>query len=274
VTKPFELYAIRLATVDRPARDNFLNDPSLPGMMRMDFDMWIARNEDRIVAIDCGFDVKAGRRRNRTLDRQPRNAVQELGIDPADVTDLVVTHLHYDHAGNLGDFPNAKIWIQEKELAYVSGPSMRHSTLSHFFETDDVCGVVRESFAGRVRQINGDVEIASGLELFLVGGHTPGLQMVRVLTERGEVLLASDALHYFDNLRLRNPFPGIVNVADMMDGYERIEELAADVDHIVPGHDPLVMERYRNSSLGLAEGIVALHLEPVQQLDSRTRDRC
>lgn len=262
MSEPFELYAIRLGHVDRQARENFLRGPAPEGTMRLDFDMWLARNDERIVAIDSGFSVEGGSHRGRRLERSPREAVRELGIDPEAVTDLVVTHLHYDHSGNLDHFPGARIWVQEAEVAYVTGKAMRHSELSHFFEADDIADLVHENFNGRVNQVAGQATVVPGLELHLIGGHTPGLQVVQVLTARGWVVVASDALHYYANFESRNPFPAIVDVVQMMDGYDRILELASGADHVVPGHDPRVMERYGDASAGLPDGIVALHRDP------------
>ncbi|MCR5978550.1 MBL fold metallo-hydrolase [Gordonia jinghuaiqii] len=272
MSDPFELYAIRLAHADRPARDNFLRGPAREGTMRMDFDMWVARNGERIVAIDSGFSVEGGSHRGRHLERTPTDALRELGIDPESVTDVVVTHLHYDHAGNLDHFPAARIWVQEAEVAYVTGAAMRHPELSHFFEVDDVCALLKESFRGRVNQVAGQVTLAEGLELHLVGGHTPGLQVVRVLTERGWVVLASDALHYYENFERRNPFPAIVDVVQMMDGYDRLLELAPGLEHIVPGHDPAVMEQYGAGSAGLPDGMVALHHRPAPEQVAAVED--
>lgn len=263
----FELFAIRLGRVDRPARDNFLNGPAREGMMQLDFDMWLARNGERAVVIDTGFSPEAGLHRGRTLERSPEEALLLLGVDPRAVTDIVLTHMHYDHAGNLDQFPAARIWVQQAEVAYVSSDAMRHPGLNHFFESDDVCSLLQESFNGRVKQVAGQATLSDGMELHLVGGHTPGLQVVRVLTRRGWVVVASDALHYYENFESRNPFPGIVNVPQMMDGYDRILQLASDVHHIVPGHDPQVMERYAKGSAGLPDGIVALHHDPIGDAD-------
>lgn len=257
-----EVVAIRLGHVDRAARDNFLSDPHLSAPMRLDFDMWVVRSEDRIVVVDTGFSLEAGDRRGRVLERRPADALRELGIAPDEVTDVVITHLHYDHAGNLGEFPGAHIWIQRAEVVYATGGSMRHPQLSHFFEVDDVCDIVRRTFDGRVSQLDGRCELADGIELHPVGGHTPGLQVVRVRTERGWVVLASDALHYYANLELRNPFPAIVDVPGMLDAFDIVLELADGPDHVVPGHDPTVMEHYGAVSGGLPDGMVALHRHP------------
>lgn len=265
MSRIYDLFAIRLGHVDRLARDNFLHDPHLPGAMRLDFTMWVARGDDRVVVVDTGFSPDAGERRGRVLDRRPAESLRELGIDPAAVSDVVVTHLHYDHAGNLGDFPVARVWIQRAEVAHATGDRMRHPQLSHFFDSDDVCQVVRRTYEGRVRQIEGRHELVDGIELHHVGGHTPGMQVVRVRTGRGWVVLASDVLHYYANLELRNPFPATVDVSSALDAFESVLELADGPDHVVPGHDPAVFERFGACSDGLPDGIVALHRSPARR---------
>ncbi|HEU5035575.1 MAG TPA: N-acyl homoserine lactonase family protein [Nocardioides sp.] len=257
---PFEVYAIRLGTVDRAARDNFLRGAGRDGTMRLDFDMWVIRRGDIAVVVDTGFSEYSGARRGRVMDRRPAEAVRSLGIDPDAVSYVVLSHLHYDHAGNVADFPTAEVCVQERELGYAFGGSMRHPSLNHFFEVEDLADLVRRLHDGRVAVLNGVHRLADGLELHLVGGHTRGLQVVRVRTARGWVVLASDALHYYENFELRDPFPGIVDLGEMLDGYDRIAALADSPQHIVPGHDPLVMERYDGT--GLPDGVVALHLQP------------
>lgn len=257
----WEVWALRLGSVQRRAQDNFLNPGERTGEMRLDFTMWVARCGDHIVVVDTGFAAAAGARRGRLLDVRPADAVSALGIDPAAVSDVVITHLHYDHAGNIADFPNATVTLQAKEMAYVTGASMRHGGLRHFFEVDDIVDVLRGIYRGDVRIIDGDLTVADGLQLHLIGGHTSGLQVVRVRTARGWVVLASDALHYYENFHARNPFPAIVDLPQMLDGYDRLVELSDGLDHIVPGHDPLVFHRYRRDP-SLPENIVALHLAP------------
>ena len=256
----WEVWAVRLGCVDRRAQDNFLAPGARTGMMRLDFTMWIARCGDEIVVVDTGFDPAAGNRRGRVLETRPADAVRLLGIEPEDVATVVITHLHYDHAGNIGDFPRATVVVQAREMAYVTGARMRHPGLNHFFEVDDIVGVVKRIHAGSVRVLDGDATLADGLQLHLIGGHTAGLQVVRIRTARGWVVLASDALHYYENLRERNPFPAILDLGEMLDGYDRLMELADSVEHIVPGHDPLVFEHYRDGT----DGVVALHRPPCQ----------
>ncbi|MCK6066141.1 MULTISPECIES: N-acyl homoserine lactonase family protein [Microbacterium] len=260
IPEPFEAYAVRLGRIDRPARDNFLHARDLTGEMTMDFDMWFLRRGETIIAVDTGMSDRADPQRGRRLDRLPRDAAGELGIDPDAVSDLVITHLHYDHAGRIGDFPAARVWVQKSELDYVLGPDMGHPSLSHFFDVDDLKVVLERIFASSVRAIDGTRVLVPGVELHHIGGHTRGLQVVRVYTERGWVVIASDALHYYANHERRDPFPAVVDLPQMLEGYVRIEELADTWEHIIPGHDPEVMTRYACGDL--PEGIVALHRPP------------
>ena len=123
------------------------------------------------------------------------------------VADVIVTHMHYDHAGNLDLFPNADFHIQERELRYCTGRSMTHGVLSGSFAFADVERMVRKLYAGRVAFHDGAAELAPGLSVHFIGGHTSGLQSVRVLTERGHVVLASDAAHLYLHLDEAAPFP-------------------------------------------------------------------
>jgi glyoxylase-like metal-dependent hydrolase (beta-lactamase superfamily II) len=182
------------------------------------------------IVIDTGFDETEARRRDRQLQRLPIEAPSLAGV-AVDVTpEVVITHLHYDHAGSLAAFANARFHLQAAEMAYATGPCMCHAHLQWPFTAEHVCEVVRKVYSGRVVFHDGDAEIAPGITLHRIGGH--GLQCVRVMTGTGPVVLASDATHFYENFET-----GKV-------GYARLEQLAGSRRRIVPGHDPLVTQRY------------------------------
>ena len=160
----------------------------------------------------------------------------------------MVTHLHYDHAGNLDRFPNARFHLQDREMSYATGRCMCHGVLRHPFSAEHVTLMVRHVFNERVTFHNGDGEVAPGVTLHRVGGHSDGLQVVRVETARGPVVLASDASHYYGNMHRRMPFPIIYNVGDMFEGWDIAARLAGHPDRVIPGHDPLVTEIYPRAS--------------------------
>lgn len=245
MTEPYDLYAIRYAChPERRAADNFIGGDEHDGPMPMDFFVWAAVSPTRTVVIDTGFSAETARRRQRQHLRCPGDGLRLLGIDPAKVADVVVTHMHYDHIGNFNLFPAATFHLQEREMAYATGRHMCHGRLRAAFEVEDVVGMVRRLYEGRVRFHDGTAELAPGLTLHRVGGHTDGLQIVRVWTRRGWVVVASDASHYYANMEEGRPFPIVLNVGDMLDGHRTAYALADGPQHVVPGHDPLVMRRY------------------------------
>ena len=242
----YELYALRYAThAERMASENFLFFEGRDERMPLDFYLWALRGSDgRVVVVDTGFAPEVAAKRGRTLLRAPAEALGRLGIDPAAVADVILTHLHYDHAGNLARFPRARFHLQDAEIAHCTGRAMAHAAARKPFELDAVVETVRHVHAGRMRFHGETAEIAPGVSVHRVGGHTPGMQVVRVPTARGWVVLASDAAHYWRNIRERSPFPIVVNVADMLDAYDTIERLADGPEHVIPGHDPAVVRRF------------------------------
>jgi glyoxylase-like metal-dependent hydrolase (beta-lactamase superfamily II) len=182
--------------------------------------------------------------RGRPYFVEPEAVLHQLGYPSEAVQDVVITHLHYDHAGNIGDYSHAKIWLQERELLFATGKCMCEPTLNHFFAPEDISQLVKRLYLGDVRLLSGNHVLHDGIELYAVGGHTDGLQIVRVRTKEGWTVLASDATHFYENLEARNPFPPVFNMANMLDGYALIEKLAEGRERIIPGHDPLVRERY------------------------------
>ncbi len=258
----FELFALRYATHDRRRNDNFIGGDPHDGPMPLDYFLWVARGASSVFVIDTGFDAATAHRRGRTLTCEPAEALRRLGVDPAEVADVIVTHLHYDHIGNFALFPKARFHLQDAEMAYATGRHMCHARLRHPYDVDHVAAMVRCVYQDRVRFHAGDAEIAPGLSVHLIGGHTRGLQCVRVRTARGRVVLASDASHHYAHFETRRPFPNVVRVDEMLDGYARLEELASSPRHVIPGHDPLVMRRYPAPSPALEGICVRLDVPP------------
>ena len=185
-----------------------------------------------------------------------------LGVTPDAITQLIVTHLHYDHAGNDDLFAKATYHLQDDEMRYATGRCMCHHEISKAFEADDVARMVHRVFAGRVQFHDGDESLAPGISLHRIGGHTMGLQAVRVNTERGAIVLASDASHFYAHLESGRAFPIVYNVGELLEGYRRLRRLASSDRHIIPGHDPLVIERFPEASSATREWIARVDVAP------------
>jgi len=258
----YEVFAIKYA--ERAARrpEHFVHGDPHDGPMPMDYFLWLVRGEARTFVVDTGFTAEVAALRGRTLLRPAREALALLGVDAATVRDVIVTHLHYDHIGGFHDFPAARFHLQDSEMAFATGRHMKDRFFNHSYECEDVVGIVRLVFGNRVAFHDGEAELAPGLTLHHIGGHTAGLQCVRVHTRRGWVVLASDTTHYYEHFEQRRCFPITYHVGEVMDGYDTLLRLAASPRHVVPGHDPLVMKRYPPVSPALAGIAVRLDVAP------------
>lgn len=246
----YEVYAIKYAeTGARMRGESFIFDtshvdPSHNVPHDMDYFVWVIRNEQRTILVDTGFDSKEGVQRNRPILFEPAQALAEIGIAPESVDTAIITHLHYDHAGGLDQFPNARLHLQEAEMIYATGPCMCHQVLQKPFTAEHVCQMVRRVYDGKVIFHDGSSEVAPGVSVHKVGGHSRGLQTVLVETANGPLVLASDAAHYYENYEARSPFPLVVDVEDMLKGFDLLTRLAGDRQLVIPGHDPLVRQRF------------------------------
>jgi glyoxylase-like metal-dependent hydrolase (beta-lactamase superfamily II) len=261
----WEAYAIRYGRHDRPAQSNHLLPVADPHeAMPLDYFVWLLRGPDgREVVVDTGFNAELAEKRGRKISRSVADSLIAMGTDPGKVSDVVITHLHYDHAGSIGIFPGARLHIQDREMAFATGRHMCTACIRMPFEADHVVAMVRAVFADRVQFHDGDGEVAPGVTLHRVGGHSDGLQVVRVETARGPVVIASDAMHFYANGRTGNPFPIIFDLGAMTQGWRIAKRLAGgDESRVIPGHDPEVRSRF--PAVPDQDGeVVALHLPPV-----------
>ena len=237
----WEVHAIKYA--DRNSRtraDSFIFDDNHDAPHPMDYFMWLLRRGSEAILVDTGYDAQEGAARDRPIRLDPVEALKPFGLSPESITDIIVTHLHYDHAGGLHLFPNARLHLQETEMAYATGACMCHDTLRMPFTADHICETIKRLYAGKVVFYDGAAEVREGVTVHRIGGHSRGLQCVRVRTEAGWLVLASDAAHFYENVFAQKPFPIVVDLQDMLDGFAQLEALASDRSLIVPGHDPIV----------------------------------
>jgi len=245
VSETYEVFALEYGRMDRASRDFYLHSPDPhEGPRPIVYYLWVIRNEKRTVVVDLGFDRRSGDARGRLMLREPMEALREVGVKVQNVKTIIITHMHYDHAGHGPEFPNAEFVLQEKEIAHCTGKPMGYPPLRHSFDIEHVTDMIRANYSSRVKFVDGDKEILPGISVHLIGGHSGGLQAVRVETAKGPLVLASDAAHFYDTVIEQNPFTIIVNLPDMCAGWDRIFELGAELGMVIPGHDPLVADLY------------------------------
>jgi glyoxylase-like metal-dependent hydrolase (beta-lactamase superfamily II) len=252
-----EVLAVRYGTRLTTMSDVFLHysiygEPDEP--TRMDYFFWVIRGAKRVILVDCGFNERSGARRGRTMLCPPVAALRRLGIEPADVAVLILTHAHYDHIGNLDQFPAAEVLMSATEFGFWTGPLGDRPLFATSAEADDIAALRRARADGRLTLLPPAAgaparptahDVAPGVRVLEVGGHTPGQLVVLASTADGEAVLASDALHYYDEARLDRPFAHVADLPAMYHGFELLRGLAAKpARYLVAGHDPEVMRRF------------------------------
>ena len=257
-----EIYAIRYAHHDRRSPENFIGGDPHDILQPLAYFVWAIVGPHGTFVVDTGFDEMMADKRGRTITKPIGEGLTSLGIDPAAVEHIIVSHLHYDHCGNYNLFPRARYHLQDHEMAYATGRCMCHALIRFPFEVEDVVAMVRKVFDGRVIFHEGTTELAPGITLHHIGGHSKGLQCVRVKTRRGHVVLASDATHLYAHINEGRVFPVTYSVAETLEGYSTIKRLADSPDHIVPGHDPQVLTRYPAAGPLLDNWVVRLDVPP------------
>jgi len=250
----YEIYAIRYGTI---------KDFSVAGLVagadrsrKMDIAMmvWLVKGDGRIVLVDSGFYHDQYMKQWHPVDYvTPPEAIAKLGLKPEDVTDVIITHIHWDHADGFDLFPKAKVWIQKDELEYYAGEAWQgHRRTAADPET--IVGLVKLNTEGRVALVNGDAQqILPGITCYLGGKHTYASQYVGVSTAAGTVILASDNVYLYENLEKHVPIAQTLDAASNLRAQDRMKDLAASVKLIVPGHDPAVMKNFPEVAPGVVK---------------------
>ncbi len=228
------------------------------GPIGMDYFVWVIRNDERTILVDTGFSEEGARNRARTFVREVPEIYAALGIDTDAEQTLVITHAHYDHIGNIDLFPRAQIVIAEAEYAFWDSAMGRRAQFAWSTEDAEIEALRTAHAQGRVRTFRDSLALAPGVELIELGGHTPGQSAVRVRTSEGDVLLASDAVHYYEELDDDLPFAFVADLPRMYAGFDRVHALMDEgVRHVVPGHDPDTLNRFTPVTAGPLAGVAA-----------------
>jgi glyoxylase-like metal-dependent hydrolase (beta-lactamase superfamily II) len=212
----------------------------------LDYYFWVIRDGDGTVTlVDTGFAPAAGDRRGRTWHTTPADALPGLGIHPTAVSTVIVTHAHWDHIGNLHQFPDAEIVMSRAEYDFWTGPIARRAQFAAHAEPDEIARLEAARADGRLTLIS-DLHVAApGVGLVEVGGHTPGELIVTVAAGGGIVVLASDALHFYEEVERDRPFAILADLPGMYETYDLLARLATDPGTwLVAGHDPAVRDRF------------------------------
>jgi glyoxylase-like metal-dependent hydrolase (beta-lactamase superfamily II) len=251
----YEVYAVRYARLLGFPVSSLVQgaDPARKHDIAMT--VWVLKGPDgRTALVDAGFYRSRLFQRDGIADyTRPDKALGRLGIRPEEVTDVIVTHMHWDHADGVDLFPEARVWIQRDEFNYHTRGAKPPAGLDEQKEEDEVSAMVKLHAQGRVRLVDGDArEIFPGVTVYTGGRHTFASQYVGVYTKAGRVVIASDNLYLYENLDKHVPIGSTLDAKANLAAQDRMKRLAASPRLIVPGHDPEVFVRFPKPGNGVA----------------------
>lgn len=262
ITSGWEVVAVRHGRLRTTRSGFYLNyaeygEPDAP--LELGYWFWVVRNGSRTIVVDTGYSREGGTRRGREVLLDPLRGLSELGIAAeSDDTEIVITHAHYDHAGNLSGFPTQPVYLHRSEAAFWLGPDARHLQFQSVVDDADLEHLRRVSRTDRVRWVEEACEIAPGVSVIPLPGHTPGQLVVRVATERGTVVLASDACHLDEELERDMPFKHNTDLIGVYRGLETLRDWQRNGDLIIAGHEPAVIDRFPRLDGALREHAVRI----------------
>jgi glyoxylase-like metal-dependent hydrolase (beta-lactamase superfamily II) len=248
----YEVYAIRYATIPAFPLRGLVAGADTSRRMDIAMTVWLLKGNGRTVLVDAGFYRDKFVQRWKPTDFvRPSDAVARAGVRAEDVTDIIVSHVHWDHADGLDLFPNARVWIQKDEYRHYVGA--QGGALDRAIDSDDALMLAALAKRGRVNEVDGDsTEIMPGITVFTGGKHTFASQYATVRTASGTAVIASDNLYLYENLDRHRPIAQTLDSLSNLRAQERMTSLASAPRLIVPGHDPAVFTRFDKPGNGVA----------------------
>ena len=249
-----EVYAIRYGTLRNFPVASLVAGADTSRRMDIALMVWLIKRPDgRNVLVDAGFYRDKFMQRWKPADYiKPSEAVRAAGLRPEDITDVIVSHVHWDHMDGADLFPNARFWIQRDEYTHHVNDVGR--VLDRAIDSLDADMLAALKRNGRVQLIDGDdQDVLPGIKTYTGGKHTFASQYVGVQTAQGTVILASDNAYLYENIAKHVAISQTLDAASNLRAQERMLRLAASARLIVPGHDPEVFVRFPNPGRGVAK---------------------
>jgi len=247
-TPEYSIQAIRLANSPGDSVADMVVGAPKDEKIDTIYALWLIRGGGRNILFDSGFHRERWFKVWTIKDYlRPDEALKLAGVNPEEVTDIVISHAHWDHMGGIDLFPKAIVWIQKEEFRYYTGPAWQPGGDHGGIDPEDVQQLVRLNTEGRLRLVDGDnVEIFPGIRAYTGGRHTFASQYLRV-DGNPPFVLASDNVYLYRNLAEHKPsatFSDADHAANIAAQSRMIELAAGNPDRVIPGHDAAQFQKY------------------------------
>lgn len=253
----YEVYAIEFAKGSGylPAKEIAIN-PTVNDSVKVVFMTWLVKsNNGRTILVDAGFHRESKFSGNWLMDFvRPDSSLHKMGLRPDDITDVIITHPHWDHIGGVDLFPKATIWMQKNDYSYFVTDAWQNGGNTAGFDSSDVPKIADLNAKGKIQLVNGDdVEIIPGIKVYIGSKHTYESQYVVVNTSTDKVLIASDNIWFYYNLNNMISIPLTFDPQAYVKAMQRMKTLV-NPDLIIPGHDSKIFEKFTK----VKEGVVRI----------------
>jgi len=254
----YEIYAFQYAINPAVPKSIFIFGGGLDGeiLKNIPYSYWVIVGNGKKVAFDTGYsDVEFAKKRGFLNYQSPKEMLAKINLKPEEITDVVISHMHWDHAGNVPAFANAeKIWVQREELEFTAGRGLQSRLTIPYIKLEDIIEVIKANAAGRVELLEGDHLLFPGMDLYVVPrGHSYASQFMVVNTKSGPVVLAADCASTWDNINTNTPGVIAIDMIETEKGIKRMKSYVKDIKDIIPGHEPKVFEVYPQIAPGIAK---------------------
>ena len=243
----YEVYAVKFATIANFPVSSLVAGADRSRRMDIAMMIWVLKGADgRLAIVDSGFHREQYFRQFTVKDYvSPSDAIAPLGLKPGDVTDIFLSHMHWDHAGGIDLFPSARVWLQKEEYDYYTGEAWQSARTHGGVDADDELEIVKRNTLGKVLFIRGDDETSlSGIGFGVGGKHTFQSQFVTVTTRTNTVVLASDNMYLYENMDAHKAIAQTLDAVSNLRTQDRMRSLSSVPRLVVPGHDPAVFDRF------------------------------
>ncbi len=242
----WRVYALEYGLSEGYPRSSMVRDAPPEEKSTMSWQAWLIRNDRRTILVDTGFGQESvARKWKLTYFQKVPELLAHLSIPPEDITDVVLTHLHWDHAGNMAPYNNATYWVQKSEMEWARKMVNEKRPRRGGVRLEDVRMLAALERAGRVRYVSGDWEIAPGVAVHEGGKHTGGTQWVHITRQPGEhIALASDNAYVYENIDRLVATGACISPKENVKALEMMVEKVPTRKFIIPGHNHMVMTRF------------------------------